>query len=234
MGTRVIIVDDEPLAISVIEGYLQRIPGINIIATFNDGLPAFEFLQENEVDIMFLDVEMPKLTGIELVRSLQNPPAVIITSANKDYAIEGFDLNVSDYILKPITFERLLRAISKVKESLAYKKNAENPTEKQYIIFKENKKNIRVRLEDILYFESIKDYVKVVTKDKNIVTKLSIASIEEKLDKSMFIRVHRSFIVSLKHIDSYSSVSIGIGEVEIPIGRVFKEEVIETLESKLY
>ncbi|MEW5846075.1 MAG: LytTR family DNA-binding domain-containing protein [Bacteroidota bacterium] len=231
MDLKAIIVDDEPLAIAVIEGYLSRIPGVDIVATFNDGLPAFEFLQENPVDVMFLDVEMPKLTGIELVRCLHNPPVVIITSANKDYAIEGFELNVADYILKPVTFERLLKAFSKAKELLS-KRGHDDLKESEYLIFKESKKNVRVKQDDILYIESMKDYIKVVTNNRTVITKQSIGSVEEMLDKDKFIRVHRSFIVALDHVDTFSSTSLEIGNIEIPIGRLYRDEVIKILETK--
>lgn len=231
MDLKAIIVDDEPLAIAVIEGYLSRIPGVDIVATFNDGLPAFEFLQDNPVDVMFLDVEMPKLTGIELVRCLHNPPVVIITSANRDYAIEGFELNVADYILKPVTFERLLKAFSKAKELLS-KRGFDDSKESEYLIFKESKKNVRIKQDDILYIESIKDYIKVVTANRTVITKQSIGSVEEMLDKDRFIRVHRSFIVALNHVDTFSSTSLEIGSIEIPIGRLYRDDVIKFLETK--
>ncbi len=231
MDLKAIIVDDEPLAIAVIEGYLSRIPGVDIVATFNDGLPAFEFLQDNPVDVMFLDVEMPKLTGIELVRCLHNPPVVIITSANRDYAIEGFELNVADYILKPVTFERLLKAFSKAKELLS-KRGYDDSKESEYLIFKESKKNVRIKQDDILYIESIKDYIKVVTANRTVITKQSIGSVEEMLDKDRFIRVHRSFIVALNHVDTFSSTSLEIGSIEIPIGRLYRDDVIKFLETK--
>lgn len=231
MDLKAIIVDDEPLAIAVIEGYLSRIPGVDIVATFNDGLPAFEFLQDNPVDVMFLDVEMPKLTGIELVRCLHNPPVVIITSANRDYAIEGFELNVADYILKPVTFERLLKAFSKAKELLS-KRGYDDSKESEYLIFKESKKNVRIKQDDILYIESIKDYIKVVTTNRTVITKQSIGSVEEMLDKDRFIRVHRSFIVALNHVDTFSSTSLEIGSIEIPIGRLYRDGVIKILETK--
>lgn len=232
MDLKAIIVDDEPLAIAVIDGYLSRIPGVEVVATFNDGLSAFEYLQEKPVDMIFLDVEMPKLTGIELVRCLSNPPLVIITSANRDYAIEGFELDVADYILKPITFERLLKALSKAKEFLSKRTDNTNQKEPEYLIFKESKKSVRVKQEEILYFESIKDYVKVVTLNRTIITKQSISSLEELLDKTRFIRVHRSFIVALNHIDAFSTTSLEIGDTEIPIGRLYKEDVIKVLEAK--
>lgn len=232
MDLKAIIVDDEPLAIAVIDGYLSRIPGVEVVATFNDGLPAFEYLQENPVDIVFLDVEMPKLTGIELVRCLHNPPVVIITSANRDYAIEGFELNVADYILKPVTFERLLKAFSKAKELLSKRADNASLKESEYLIFRESKKSVRVKQDEILYFESIKDYVKVVTLNRTVITKQSISSLEEILDKDKFIRVHRSFIVALNRVDTFSTTSLEIGDIEIPIGRLYKEDVIKILETK--
>lgn len=232
MELKAIIIDDEPLAIEVIDVYLSRIPGVEVVATFNDGLIAFEYLQENPVDIVFLDVEMPKLNGIELIKSLYNPPVVIIISANKDYAVEGFELDVVDYILKPVTFERLLRAFSKANEFLSKRTDYTNHKESEYLIFKESKKTVRIKQDEVLYFESIKDYVKVVTNNRTVITQKSISSLEGMLDKEKFIRVHRSFIVALNRVDSYTTTSLEIGDNKIPIGRLYKEDVIKTLKTQ--
>ncbi len=232
MNYRAIIVDDEPLAIAVLEGYLSKIPGVDVVATFSDGLSAFEFLQHNSIDIIFLDVEMPKLTGIELLKSLQNPPVVIITSANRDYAVDGFELNIADYILKPVTLERLLRSYAKALELLTNKTKLPEKHDDEYILLKENKKNIRIRVDDILYVESLKDYVKVVTHARTVITKQSISSFENELPKDKFARVHRSFIIALKHISAFNSTSVEINEQEIPIGRLYKEEVLRVLENR--
>ncbi|HPD95293.1 MAG: response regulator transcription factor [Bacteroidales bacterium] len=230
MKLNCIIIDDEPLAISVLQGYLERIPGIEVVETFNSAVPVFEYLQEHPIDFMFLDIEMPNLTGIEFVKCLQNPPLVVIISANRDYAIEGYELSVVDYVLKPLTFERLVKAVNKIFEA-SNLKNLKSmlAAETDYIFLRENKKNVRVKIDEILYIESIKDYVKVVTTSKTVVTKQSLSNFEELLNPNEFVRVHRSFIVAKKHIDAFSLASVEVGEVEIPIGRLYKENAVRRL-----
>ncbi|MFP4024400.1 MAG: LytR/AlgR family response regulator transcription factor [Thiohalospira sp.] len=228
MNLKCIIVDDEPLAIAVIEGYLKKIPYIEIVGKFDNALPVFEFLKENEVDIILLDIEMPGLTGIDFVRSIYNPPSIIFITANKNYAIEGFDLNVDDFLLKPISFERLLKAVNRVIEKKSVEK--EDFSENDFLYLKENKKMVKVYLKNILYLESIKDYVKVVTVCKTVVTKQPLSYFESILSSSQFLRIHRSFIVAINKIDAYSLSGIDIGDKELPIGRKYKEPVINKLD----
>lgn len=228
MKLRCVIVDDEPLAIEVLEGLLNKIPSINVIAKFNEALSVIDFIKINQVDFLFLDIEMPSLTGIELLKTLKNPPPVIIISANKDYAIEGFELNVVDYILKPITFERVVKAINKIADVVA---SNEKPHDEhsEYIFLKENKRMVKVKLHDILFIESLKDYVKVVTRDKTVVTKQGLSDFEKMLNPLEFVRVHKSFIIPLSKVDAFSSSIIEIGLFEIPIGRTYKEEALKNL-----
>lgn len=230
MRLNCVVVDDEPLAITIIEGYLKKIPYIEIIGKFNSAIPVYEFLKENQVDILFLDVEMPNLTGIDFIKSLTNPPKVVLTTANKNYAIEGFNLNVEDYILKPVSFDRLLKSVNRIYEGLSSIKEEGSKSNKDYIYLKENKKMVKVYFKNILYFESLKDYVKVVTSCKTVLTKQLLSYFEQELDSNQFIRIHRSFIVALNKIDAYTHSSIEIGSIEIPIGRKYKESVIETLD----
>lgn len=231
MKLKCLIVDDEPLAITIIEGYLKKIPHTEVVATFNSAIPVYEFLKQNHIDLLFLDVEMPNLTGIDFIRSLSNPPKVVLTTANKNYAIEGFDLNVNDYILKPVSFDRLLRSVNRIHEELSESKQL-NKTENQedFIYLKENKKMVRVYFKNILYLESLKDYVKVVTSCKTVLTKQLLSFFENELDSKKFLRIHRSFIVALEKIDAYTLSSVEIGQIEIPIGRKYKESVIEVLD----
>ncbi|BDX36674.1 DNA-binding response regulator [Tenuifilaceae bacterium CYCD] len=228
MKLRCVIVDDEPLSIEVMEGYLKKIPNIEVIATFNDAISVMSILSEQDVDLLFLDIEMPKLSGIDFLRTLANPPMVIITSANKNYAIEGYELNVVDYLLKPITLERVVRGVNKVIEKKSKKAQPQQDTE-DYIFLKENKKMVRLNLNSILYLESVKDYVKVVTKNKTVVTKQNLGYFEQILNPSDFIRVHRSFMVAVKNIDAFSSSSVEIGSLEIPFGRLYKDEALKRL-----
>lgn len=231
MKLRCAIVDDEPLAITIIEGYLKKIPYVEIIGKFNNALPVYEFLKKNTVDLLFMDIEMPNITGVDFIKSLSSPPSVIFTTANKNYAIDGFDLNIEDYILKPITFERLLKAVNRVYEKTNRNKPSENKESEEFLYLKENKKMVKVYVKNILYLESIKDYVKIVTLCKTVITKQQLSYFETILNSSAFLRIHRSFIVAKDKIDAYSLSGIDIGNIELPIGRKYKEIVIEELES---
>ena len=231
MKLQCVIVDDEPLAITIIEGYLKKIPYVEIIGKFDNAIPVYEFLEENVVDLLFLDIEMPNITGIDFLKSLSSPPSVIFTTANKNYAIEGFDLNVVDYILKPITFERLFKSVNRVYENINQGKTTKKPDSNEFLYLKENKKMVKVYFKNILYFESIKDYVKVVTLCKTVITKQQLSYFESSLNNSKFLRIHRSFIVATDKIDAYSLSGIDIGDTELPIGRKYKETVIEALEN---
>lgn len=230
MKLKCVVVDDEPLAITIIEGYLKKIPYIDIIGKFNSAIPVYEFIKENQVDILFLDVEMPNLTGIDFVKSLSSPPKVVLTTANKNYAIEGFDLNIDDYILKPVSFDRLLKSVNRIYEDLSTAKSPVEKSDQDYIYLKENKKMVRVYFKNILYLESLKDYVKVVTSCKTVLTKQLLSYFEQELDSTEFLRIHRSFIIAINKIDAYTLSSVEIGDIEIPIGRKYKETVIEVLD----
>ncbi len=230
MDLKCVVVDDEPLAITIIEGYLKKIPYIEIIGRFDNAIPVYEFLKENEVDLIFLDIEMPNISGVDFLKSLSTSPSVIFTTANRNYAIEGFELNVEDYIVKPISFERLLTAVNRVYDNKK-EKTKENINAEDILYLKENKKMVKVYLKNILYLESIKDYVKVVTSCKTVITKKQLGYFESILDNKKFLRIHRSFMVATDKIDAYSLSGIDIGSIELPIGRKFKEEVIEILEN---
>jgi DNA-binding LytR/AlgR family response regulator len=230
MKLRCAIVDDEPLAITVLEGFLAKISNIEIVATFNEAISVIDFLSDNQVDFLFLDIEMPNLTGIDFLKSFSNPPLVVITSANKNYAIEGYDLSVVDFVVKPLTFERLLKAINKVSEKINTKHhNDEAKDNGSYIFLKENKRMVKVNLDEILFIESIKDYVKVVCRGKTVITKQNISGIEQILNSQEFIRVHKSFIVSVKNVDAFSSSEIEIGLFKVPIGRSYKDNALSRL-----
>jgi DNA-binding LytR/AlgR family response regulator len=234
MKIKCIIVDDEPLSLKVIEGHLKKIPYVEVIKTFQSAIPVYEFIADNQVDLIFLDIEMPGLTGIDFIKSLKEKPAIVITSAKKEYAIEGFDLDVDDYLVKPLTFERLLKAVNKVAEGkISSKKTvSQNNRENDYIYLKENKRMVKVYLKNIIYLESLKDYIRVVTTCKTVITKLQLNYFEEILDNDDFIRIHRSFIIAKNKIDAYSSSTIELGDTELPIGRKYKDVVLEKL-SKL-
>ena len=225
-------VDDEPPALQVIEKYVTSIPSLQLVATCSNAVDALTVLQNNQVDLLFLDIQMPYILGTDFMRTLSQPPKVIFTTAFRKYAVEGFDLDAVDYLLKPISFERFLKAVNKVMklnlpgaESLPVNTAQKNETIDTFIYLRADRKSIKVNWNDVLFIESLKDYIKVVTKEKTIITKQSISSIEENLPGHLFIRVHRSFIVSLGKIDSFTSDLIQIGKYEIPISRSYRHEV---------
>ena len=240
MSIRCIAVDDESLALAVVENHIKKVSDLELLQTFDNAIAAFEFLQQHKVDLVFLDVEMPNLTGIDFLKTLENPPKAIITSAKKDYAADGFELNVVDYIIKPVTFERFLKAINKFKKyhdtevsgkEKTLKPNAADKSEKQkpFIYVNENKKMVKIMLSDILYIESIKDYVKIYTKEKTVMTKQQLSYFEENFPKDQFLRVHRSFLIALNKVEAFNASLIEINKKELPIGRSYKTEVLEIL-----
>ena len=227
-----IIVDDEPLAIEILESYVSKIDQLEIAGTFRNAVSAFAFLQQNTVDLIFLDIQMPKLSGIDFLRTLKNPPKVILTTAFRDYALDGFELEVVDYLLKPIPFERFLKAVAKVLHQPAAAAVTPKPdaaAADSFVYFKVDKKMIKTRMADILYIESIKDYVKVKTADKEIITQQKISYLEESLPRDLFLRIHRSFIVNVERIDAYSATDVEIGKHFVPIGRNYKNDEMKIL-----
>jgi DNA-binding LytR/AlgR family response regulator len=231
MKLRCIIVDDEELAILVIESYLKRIPYIEIVGKYCNALPLYGIIQGQQIDLLFLDIEMPDINGIDFVKSLSNRPFIIFTTARKEYAIESFELNIIDYLIKPISFERLLKSINRVMELKSQKQSIEIINElHDFIFLKENKKNIKVYIKDILYFESVKDYVKVITKNKTVITKQQLSYFESILGPENILRIHRSFIVMIEHIEAFDCSEVEVGGIKLPIGRSYKEETLKKLE----
>jgi DNA-binding LytR/AlgR family response regulator len=229
-----IIVDDEPLAIEILESYAAKLDNLEIAGTFRNALAAFAFLQENTVDVIFLDIQMPRLSGIDFLKTLKNPPKVIFTTAFREYALEGFDLEVTDYLLKPISFERFLKAVAKVQSPQVTTPPAPAEPRDNYVYFKVDKKMIKTRIADILYIESIKDYVKVRTPDREIITQQKISYLEESLPRETFLRIHRSFIINVDRVDAYSATEIEIGKHSLPIGRNYKQEVLDALSKNVF
>jgi DNA-binding LytR/AlgR family response regulator len=239
MGIKCIIVDDEPLAIEIVESYVNRIDQLQLQGTFRNAVQAFAYLQQHSVDLIFLDIQMPKLSGIEFLKTLKNPPKVIFTTAFRDYAIDGFDLEVIDYLLKPIPFERFLKAVGKVMHQQTAAVSAppvkkSEPSTDDYVYFKVDKKMIKTKMAAVLYIESIKDYVKVRTDEKEIITQQKISYLEESLPSQQFLRIHRSFIVNIDKIDAYSATDVEIGKHSIPIGRNYKNDVMKVLAKNVF
>ena len=227
-----IIVEDEPLAAKVLTDYIGQVPFLELKGTFKDAILAADFLRTNVVDLMFLDIHLPKLKGMPFLKTLTEPPAVIITTAYHQYAVEGFNLNVTDYLLKPIEFERFLTAVSKVKSGklpsgAAVEKGGLEPA-KDYLFISAQKKKVKILFSEILYIESQREYVKIVTEKKAHLSKISTHEIEELLPSDHFKRIHRSFIVSIRHIESYTAEEVEIRGISIPIGREYRR-VLESL-----
>lgn len=233
MKLKCIIIDDEPLAIEVIESYVARIESLELVGKFRNAIKAFDYLQSGEtVDLIFLDIQMPKLTGLEFLKTLQHAPKVIFTTAYREYALEGFELEALDYLLKPISFERFMKAVSKALGQTSTSSEPEvslSADGDDFIFFKCDKKMIRVSLKEILYIESVKDYVKIKTSDKEVVTHQKISVLETKLPAAHFIRIHRSFIVNIPKIESYSASEVELNKESIPVGRNYKTDVMERL-----
>lgn len=233
-----IAVDDEPPALQLIEKYIQSVPVFNLIGTCANAVDALTLLQNNIVDLLFLDIQMPQIFGTDFIRALTNPPKVIFTTAFRKFAVEGFDLDAVDYLLKPISFQRFLKAVNKVmklnlheNEKTVFNALHEIQTENNFIYLRADRKNIKVNLDDLLFIESLKNYIKVVTKDKTIVAKYSISILEENLPSS-FIRIHRSFIIAKNKIESYTSEFIQIGKYELPVSRSYRHEVEKILKKE--
>jgi len=230
-----VIVDDEPLAIKLIETHIAQIPQLEVIDTCQNPMEAFEILKKEPIDLLFLDVQMPLMTGIDFVKSLQHPPSIIFTTAYREYAVESYELQIVDYLLKPISFTRFFKAINKYLDNRGKSKTPSKGEEAtsdspDFIFVNANKRHIKVLFDEILYIESIKDYIRIHTKDQRIVTKDKISEFAQKLS-SNFLRVHRSFIVNTQQISAFTAHDIEIGEVEIPIGGSYKQRVFEVLKS---
>jgi DNA-binding LytR/AlgR family response regulator len=230
MKIRCIIVDDEPLAQRVIEKHAADVPWLEVAGKCGNALDAMNFLHEQQVELMFLDINMPKLSGMDLLKAMKKPPLVIITTAYPEYALEGYELNVLDYMVKPVSFERFLKAVEKAREmilskqSQAAKSRVAGQGEDAFIFIKSSKKTYKVNLINILYIEALGDYVKVFTTDKMIVTYQSLKNIETLLPPRTFPRIHKSFIISLSKVELIEGNQVKIRDRMIPIGTNYKAD----------
>ncbi|MFD2514839.1 LytR/AlgR family response regulator transcription factor [Pontibacter locisalis] len=227
------IIDDEPLAIEVIQSHVDTVEGLNVVGTFENAIDAFHALQKNPVDLIFLDIQMPKLTGLELLRSLSHPPKVIITTAFREYAFEGFELDVVDFLLKPVSLERFLKSIAKVLKS---EQNTSVPSEMEgslndsCLFVQVDKKTIKLYFKDILYIESQKNSVEVVTEAKKIQVRQKISDLDKELSQKGFVRTHRAFLVPIDRVESWSATELEVSDRAIPIGRTYKNDVLKQLQ----
>jgi two-component system LytT family response regulator len=228
-NVRCIIVEDEPLAAKVISEYVAQVHFLELQETFKDAILASDWLRSNTTDLIFLDLQLPKLKGMAFLKVLAHPPSVIITTAYHQYAVEGFNLSVTDYLLKPIEFERFLQAVNKVKTS---KTHSDRPAEfdqvRDYLFLNMQKRKVKVMFADIIYVESQREYIKIVTTKGEYISKMGTHEMEKLLPSNKFKRIHRSFIVSLDKIGSYTAEAVEVNGVSIPIGRDYRD-VIENL-----
>ena len=219
-----VIIEDEPLATKVLTDYVSQVPFLELQNTFKDAILATDWLRQNNTDLIFLDIHLPKLKGMAFLKTLTDPPAVIITTAYHQYAVEGFSLSVTDYLLKPIEFDRFLVAVNKVKKTQGEKQPPVEPQDtKDFIFLNVQKKKVKILFSDILYIESQREYIKIVTTKKEYLSKMSTHEIESLLPGHIFKRIHRSFIISINKIDSYTAEDVEVNGVPIPIGRDYRD-----------
>jgi len=225
-----LIVEDEPLAAGILEDYVRQVSWLRFVGRCPDALAAAEALREQSVDVLFLDIHLPGLKGLDFLRTLSHPPQVILTTAYHEYALESYELGVVDYLLKPIDFERFLKAIQKFKTPKTASEHLLQT--RPFRFFNVNKKMVRVWLDEIQYAESLKEYVRInLVGGKSIVTKMPLGDLEVSFEGLGFVRAHRSFLVSLRHLDAYSATDLTVGGKEIPIGRQYRDTVQAVLPS---
>jgi len=224
MKIKCIIIDDEPLAVEVIQAHLSEFSNMELIDVFTDPIEALKRMENNDIDAVFLDINMPKMNGLEFIRSIGPKTNFIVTTAYREYAVESFDLDVLDYLVKPIPFARFLKSINKLSQKVLAEVKDDQPKdakEKSFIFLKVNKKLVKVKFEDILYIESLKDYIKVFTLPDNYLVHKSLTGITEELPSDLFLRIHRSFTVALDKIKEIEGNTVQIDNKRIPIGRKY-------------
>jgi len=230
-----IIVDDEPVAREILESHLSKIKAVNIAASCKNAIEAFNIINLQEINLIFLDINMPEISGLSFAKSINKNIKIIFTTAYREYAVDGFDLQAVDYLLKPISFERLLQAINKFSDE-TIRINSPDTEEirhekTNFIFVRSDRKMIKINFDDINYIESLSDYIKIHLSDKTVITRETITGIEAKLPQNDFLRIHRSFIVSISKIDSFTNEYIDINKKQIPISRTYKKDVVQGLEN---
>jgi DNA-binding LytR/AlgR family response regulator len=233
MKTKCLIVDDEPLARELIRGHIQKLENFDIVAECENAMKAMETLRTHQVDLMFLDIKMPQMTGIDFLKTLKRPPKVIFTTAFSQYALDGFELDVVDYLMKPVTFERFFKAVNKYFQSVQ-PGNVELETgkglhEESFIYVKENKRVIKIYLREIEFIEGLNEYIRIHTDNRRVVVKSSLQGIENKLPSEQFIRIHKSYIVSIARIRAFNATTIELENAKLRIGRNYKNQVFSAL-----
>jgi DNA-binding LytR/AlgR family response regulator len=229
-----IALDDEPLALDIIEAYVKKHPELNLVTRCNNAEEATEILKNHPIDLMFLDIQMPGINGLNFIRSLEQKPLFMFTTAYSEYAIDGFELDAIDYLLKPIAYDRFEKAVEKAKEYYSIKNNldvTESDLDNEYIFVKANQQLVKLSYGEILYVEAFADYVKIFLNDRKIVTLQTMKKMESKLPKDIFSRVHRSFIVNRKAVESFSTSICEINGVKIPVGKSYKNDFVQLMKS---
>lgn len=226
MKLKCIITDDEPIARKGLQNYVERIDFLELVGVCEDAIQLNNQLKSQQADLLFLDIEMPYMTGIELLNSQSNPPKVIITSAYAEYAIKGYDLEVSDYLLKPISFDRFLKAVNKVYDQLI---SSQTPVVQDYLFVKTSLKLEKIRFNDMRFIEGVENYVAIYTSDGKIITHTTLRTILQKLPPERFVQVHKSYLVNIDKIDSIEGNLLGIGKNKIPLSRTYKEAALEII-----
>ena len=231
-----LVIDDEPLAREILKQHIGGVEALELAGTCSNAVEAISFLKEHKIDLLFLDIQMPQLLGTNFIRTLKNPPKIIFTTAYRKYAVEGFELDAVDYILKPISFERFLKAVNKVLQTTLASEHFSSSAKENFheqpnsfLYFRVDRKMVKVFFNDILFIEGMKDYIKIVTLSRTIVTKYVLSTLGEVLPSDEFLRIHKSYIVAINKIESYNADSVEISKHELPIGRLFKMDVSRVL-----
>lgn len=235
-----LIIDDEEMAIKVIENHISRISGLGVAGVYSNAMDAFAAMQDKSIDLLFLDIQMPRMSGLSMLQMLSSRPHVILTTAHREFALDGFNLDAVDYLLKPISFDRFLKAVGKVfrleKAVLPVSNTpvADVPkTEQPFFYIKSDRKFIKILVDEVVYIESLRNHIKVVTEGGNFITLLSISQMEEKLSSQYFIRIHRSFIVPVSRIKQFSQTQVTVMNTELPIGNLYRTEVLRRLNGSI-
>jgi DNA-binding LytR/AlgR family response regulator len=237
MKLRCLLVDDEPPALKLLSSHISNMNGLEIVGQCRNAIEALDILHQKPVDVIFLDIKMPKILGTEFLRNLSHPPKVIFVTAYYDYAVQGYELDAVDYLVKPVSFERFVKAIAKLnrmmgRETINQKSNDYRPNPEAFVYLKVDKHMQKVLIDEIMYVESWKDYIKLfLSGSKTLLVKQSITAMESLLSEHKFLRVHRSYIVSVDKITGYNGLSVRVHDLEIPIGRLYKQAVMERLRS---
>jgi DNA-binding LytR/AlgR family response regulator len=232
--TKCLIIDDEPLAIKLIRTHLGKLESFEIAGECKSALKAVEYLQREKIDLMFLDINMPEINGLDFLKSIPDPPYVIITTAYREYAIEGYDLDVVDFLLKPISFDRFLKAINRYcnrSRNLVVKNTntSSNSNEMKFIYIQDGKNIYKILYDDVLYFEGYGEYVKVITVSKNYLVRDSLSEFEHRFSTEYFIRIHKSYIVNIQKITGFNSIQVVLKNTQLPIGRMYRDKVMSIL-----